>query len=87
MSLTHVRVILPGSGCEYSHAMISSPWFLLLVGGASVLSSSSTSSQEPAVVSNALWDSTSTVSSDSLLLAVLSGSPDDTVSRYEETTR
>ena len=61
---------------------------LLLVGGAAVLSTAGTStSQETASVTTALWDSSSTVSNDSLLLAVLSGSPDDAVARYEGTTR
>jgi anti-sigma factor RsiW len=62
---------------------------LLLVGGATLRSSSATSSSSTtsSSVSTALWDGSSTVSSDSLLLAVLSGSPDDTVSRYEGSAR
>jgi anti-sigma factor RsiW len=61
---------------------------LLLVGGAAAFSASGTSApQDSASVTTALWDSNATVSSDSLLLAVLSGSPDDAVARYEGTTR
>lgn len=58
---------------------------LLLVGGATFTSSSSSTTTSS--VSTALWDGSTAVSSDSLLLAVLSGSPDDTVSRYEGSTR
>jgi hypothetical protein len=61
---------------------------LLLAGSAAVLETASSSSGEASsTVSTALWDETSTVSNDSLLLAVLSGSPDDTVSRYEGSAR
>jgi len=61
---------------------------LLLVGGAAALSMDGTStSEQTASVTTALWDSSATVSNDSLLLAVLSGSPDDDVARYEGTAR
>jgi anti-sigma factor RsiW len=62
---------------------------LLLVGGALGVTSSSSSATpvSTAPVSTALWDSSADVSSDALLLAVLSGSPDDAMTRYEEKTR
>jgi anti-sigma factor RsiW len=61
---------------------------LLLVGGAAALSTAgSGTSGQTASVTTALWDANATVSNDSLLLAVLSGSPDDDVARYEGTTR
>jgi len=59
---------------------------LLMVGGATTFTTP-TSSPATSSVGTALWDGSSAVSSDSLLLAVLSGSPDDTVSRYEGSTR
>jgi anti-sigma factor RsiW len=62
---------------------------ILLVGGTlGVTATSSSATQAPATaVSTALWDTSSTMSSDALLLAVLSGSPDDAVTRYEGRTR
>jgi len=61
---------------------------LLVVGGTIGVTSASSSvtGASATPVSTALWDS-SDVSSDALLLAVLSGSPDDAVTRYEETAR
>jgi hypothetical protein len=59
---------------------------LLLVAGATTWTTSDPSSGASSV-STALWDDSSTVSSDALLLAVLSGSPDEPVSRYEGSTR
>jgi hypothetical protein len=60
---------------------------VLAVGGASVVGGWASRQTSSATVSTALWDSTSTVSSDTLLLAVLSGSADDEVERYEGSTR
>jgi anti-sigma factor RsiW len=70
-------------------APLSAALLLLVVGAAvrGTLVSSSSTTVAPSTVSTALWDDASTVSSDSLLLAVLSGSPDDTVTRYEGSTR
>jgi anti-sigma factor RsiW len=62
---------------------------LLLVGGALGVASPSSVAAPSSVttVSTALWDASTDVSSDALLLAVLSGSPDDAMTRYEESTR
>jgi hypothetical protein len=55
---------------------------MLLVGGAATLATASSGSAGSSVTS-ALVDTSSQVSNDSLLLALLSGSPDDAMSRYE----
>ncbi len=56
---------------------------LLLVGGAATWTAASSPAPDGSSVTSALVDTSSSVSNDSLLLAVLSGTPDDTVSRYE----
>jgi hypothetical protein len=56
---------------------------LLLAGGAATWTAASSSDTGGSSVTSALVDTSSSVSNDSLLLAVLSGSPDDAVSRYE----